>query len=226
MDMTPEQYEKLVASDFEKKGYKVELTASTNDYGVDIFLEKNSKKIAVQAKMFGNTSRKINRRMVMEFYGAKDYFECAEGIIVTDGEILSDAEEVAEKLGIDVQIVPSSGSTLRKNQKLSKFEEVWEKHIIPLKDKTLRRENGETNKIIEVDWGGIVRITSNGKKRSIPIDIFKQAINHIFTNGSITRKEINEEYAGRASSGIVLILSQVPIFRLNKKKPMSIELKR
>lgn len=226
MDMTPEQYEKLVASGFEKKGYKVELTPSTNDYGVDIFLEKNSRKIAVQVKMFGNTSRKVNRRMVMEFYGAKDYFECAEGIIVTNGKILSDAKEVAEKLGIDVQTVPSKGSISRNDQKLSKFEEVWQKYILPLKGKTLCRENGETNEIIEVDWGGIVRITSNGNRRSIPIEIFKQTINHIFANGSITRKEINEEYAGRASSGIVLILSQVPIFRLNKKKPMSIELKK
>lgn len=226
MNMTPEQYEKFIAAYFEKQGYKAEVTPSTNDYGVDIFLEKNSEKIAVQAKMFGNTSRVINRKMVMEFYGAKDYFDCDKGIFVTDGKILANAEEVAEKLGIDIQFIPSGGAIPHGNQKLSKFEEVWKEYIMPLEGKTLKRDNGKSNEIVKVDWGGIERITSNGNRRSIPIEIFKQTINYIFTHGSITRKQINKEYPGRASSGITLILSHVPIFKLNKKRPMSIELEK
>ena len=43
--------------------------------------------------------------------------------------------------------------------------------------------------------------------------------------GEITRKEINDEYAKRASSGVVLILSQVPLFEL-VDKPLTLRLKR
>ena len=42
--------------------------------------------------------------------------------------------------------------------------------------------------------------------------------------GYITRKEINDEYAKRASSGVVLILSQVPLFEFIDK-PLTLRLK-
>ncbi|MFQ5471238.1 MAG: restriction endonuclease, partial [Gammaproteobacteria bacterium] len=48
--------------------------------------------------------------MVMEFYGAKDYFDCDKGIFVTDGKIRSDAKKVAKKLGIDICIISSEAS--------------------------------------------------------------------------------------------------------------------
>ena len=84
--------------------------------------------------------------------------------------------------------------------------------------------NGKINIILEVNWGGINRITSNGNQQKIDIEIFKKIINHILENGSITRQEINDEYSKRASSGIVLILSQLPMIHLNNTRPISIEL--
>ena len=103
--MTPDQYEKYVANYFQNKGYKVKQTPYSNDYGVDVFAEKNKEKIAIQAKMFSNSNRKINRQMVMEFYGAKDFFNCNKGIIVTDGEIIQNAKDVADKLGIEILFI-------------------------------------------------------------------------------------------------------------------------
>ncbi|HNP49532.1 MAG TPA: restriction endonuclease, partial [Bacteroidia bacterium] len=81
-----------------------------------------------------------------------------------------------------------------------------------------------TNKIVKVDWGGIERITSNGNKSKIKIEIFRQAVNQLFRTGKITREEINLDYSKRASSGIVLILSQVPDFVLTSN-PIGLRLK-
>jgi len=220
--MNPDQYEKFVADYFRDKNYEVEQTPSTNDYGVDVFLEKDGVKYAVQAKMYGDSSRKINRQMVMELYGAKDYFDCDKGIIVTNGVIIDNAKEVADKLGIEVLFL--SPSNLGYESKKTEFDEIWENHIKPLEGKTIYRDNGKTNKIIRVDSGCIERETSNGNRQKIDFEIFKKTINHILSFGSITRQKINEEYSKRASSGIVLILSQLPMFRLNTKRPMSIEL--
>src|SRR5690606_19486276 len=97
------------------------------------------------------------------------------------------------------------------------FEKIWENYVLPLQGKTLDRKNGETNKIMKVDWSGIERLTSNGNKGKIKIEIFKQTVNKLLTDGSITRDYINQNYIGRASSGIVLILSQVPFFKLTDK---------
>ena len=219
--MTPDQYEKYVANFFQNKGYKVKQTPYSNDYGVDVFAEKNKEKIAIQAKMFSNSNRKINRQMVMEFYGAKDFFNCNKGIIVTDGEIIQNAKDVAEKLGIEILFIYPQSHVPKNN---SQFDEIWEKYVMPLEGKTITRNNGKINKILEVNWGGINRITSNGNQQKIDIEIFKKTINHILENGSITRQEINDEYSKRASSGIVLILSQLPMIHLNNTRPISIEL--
>ena len=219
--MTPDQYEKYVANYFQNKGYKVKQTPYSNDYGVDVFAEKNKEKIAIQAKMFGNSNRKINRQMVMEFYGAKDFFNCNKGIIATDGEIIQNAKDVADKLGIEILFIYPQSHVPKNN---SQFDEIWENYVMPLEGKTITRNNGKINIILEVNWGGINRITSNGNQQKIDIEIFKKTINHILENGSITRQEINGEYSKRASSGIVLILSQLPMIHLNNTRPISIEL--
>ncbi len=217
--MNPKQFEELVCEHFRQKGYEAETTSYSNDYGVDVFATKGKEKIAVQAKMYGSGTRKINRQMVMELHGAKDYFDCTKAVIATDGVLLSDALEVAQKLKIDIlSIEPSTVLTKPKKSNNDKtFEGIWEKYIIPLQGKTLTRDSGETNKIVKVNWSEIERITSNGNKGKIKVEIFKQAINKLLTDGSITRDYINQNYVGRASSGVILILSQVPFFQLTDR---------
>lgn len=217
--MNPKQFEELVCEHFKQKGYRVETTSYSNDYGVDVFATKGKEKIAVQAKMYGSGTRKINRQMVMELHGAKDYFDCTKAVIATDGVLLSDALEVAQKLKIDILTIDASTELPKpkKSYNDKTFEGIWEKYIIPLQGKTLTRNSGETNKIVKVNWSEVERITSNGNKGKIKVEIFKQAINKLLTDGSITRDYINQNYVGRASSGVILILSQVPFFQLTDR---------
>jgi hypothetical protein len=217
--MTPKQFEELVCEHFSNKGYKAEATSYSNDYGVDVFATKGKEKIAVQAKMYGGGTRKINRQMVMELHGAKDYFDCTKAVIATDGILLADATEVANKLKIEILNIDSSvpSATKRPTSNDKTFDSIWEKYIIPLQGKTLTRDNGETNEIVKVNWSEVERLTSNGNKGKIKVEIFRQAINKLLADGSITRDYINQNYVGRASSGVILILSQVPFFRLTDK---------
>lgn len=93
----------------------------------------------------------------------------------------------------------------------NEFELFWEKYIIPLEGQTIYRDNGKSNTILRVDWSGIERLTSNGNNQKIKIEIFKKTILHLFKHGSISRSYINDEYKDRASSGIILILSNTPV---------------
>lgn len=112
---------------------------------------------------------------MMELYGAAAYFDCTKAVLATDGEVLTDAKEVAHKLGIDILFIqpdrkismPSASSA-----EWSLADIIWEKYIMPLAGKTLTRDNGKTNRIVNVDWSGIERITSNGKHQKIGIEIF------------------------------------------------------
>src|SRR5690606_3829518 len=130
------QFEELVCEHFRQQGYKTELTTYSNDYGIDGFATKGKIKIAIQSKMYGNTSRKINRQTVMELHGAKDYFDCSKAVIATDGAFLPDALTVAEKLKIEIIYLNEFQSSLPKVTSKGKadnsFEKIWENYILPL----------------------------------------------------------------------------------------------
>ena len=233
----PHEFEKTVCEFFRTQGYEAETTPYNGDYGVDVFAVKGKEKLAVQAKMYGGSSRMVNRQAMMELYGAAAYFDCTGAVLATDGKIMPDAVEVANKLGIKLlyvnadngdgrliaaesSISKSDASSVCRSEKNSVkdvnhvFDELWQKYIMPLKGKTLSRSNGDTNVICDVNWAGVERITSNGRKQKIKIEIFRYAIHRILENGYIYRDDINQNYAGRASSGVVLILSQIPDFEL------------
>ncbi len=215
--MTTREYEFYAAEHFKKQNYKVEVTSQSNDYGVDIFATKNSEKIGVQVKMYGN-SRRINRKAIMELYGAKVYFDCTSAKIVTDGVLLEDAKKVADKLNIEIiQLEPNSDfiHVEENNESYAAcFYIDWNTYIKPLVGKTLFNTQNKPNKIISVTNAEIIRETENGKISKISMEIFREAYFHIKENGEITRDYINQNYVGRASSGIILILSQIPSFEL------------
>lgn len=224
--MRPDEYEHIVADHFKTKGYKTTVSSYSNDYGVDVFATKEKERIAIQAKMFGGSARPINRQMVMELHGAKDFFDCTKAVIATNGRILDNALEVAKKLNIEVLNVRAVRDTHSKykSKNANTFESIWEKHVMPLDGKTLYRDDGKTNKIISIDWSGVNRITSSGGTQRIKIEIFKKVINHLLRNGEITRSLINEEYKERASSGVVLILGSTDLFEITKR-PKGLRLK-
>jgi hypothetical protein len=196
------------------------VTPQNGDYGVDVFASKGIEKIAIQAKMYGSATRDVNRAAIMELHGAKDFFDCTKAILATDGVVRGDAQNVAAKLGVEIlylKDLPSLDNSSRKSIPSNLFDEIWMNHVFPLEGKKLLRSNGESNEILKVDWGGIERLTSNGRKQKIGVEIFKYAINKLLDDGFVSRDEINQNYPGRASSGIILILSQVPEFEMTSR---------
>lgn len=219
--MTPQQYEEYIGSLFADNGYKVSVSPLSNDWGIDVIAIKGDEKIGIQAKMYGESSRSVNRRVIMELYGAAAYQDCTKAVLATDGEIYPDAIEVAQKLGIDIlrtsvsedfiPTVPTKQMNCEVKTKAGNisFEEAWEKYIFPLKGRILSNSRG-SNKIIAVDWGGIKRVTSNGKLGKIDIEGFRLAYNVLMSQGYVTRDYINQQVDKRCSSGIVLILGELP----------------
>lgn len=216
-EMSPREYEELVAAHFRREGFAAQVTPYSNDYGVDCIAERPGERIAIQAKMYGRGMRSVNRKMIMELRGAMHYFDCDKAILVTNGELLRDAWQVAKKLGVEViRLETPTGPTIESPSDYSTFDAIWAKHIVPLAGKKLERASGKSNTILEVDWSGVKRLTSKGNKQKIPIEIFRDAVNKLLLEGHVRRKWINDQYAGRASSGICLILSQVPTIRYDE----------
>jgi Restriction endonuclease len=218
----PEAFEQLVAADYRARGYVVKVRAGTGDWGVDILATKGSEKLAIQAKMYGG-ARSVNRRQIFELYGAARYFECTGAVLATDGDFDPDAIQAARKLEVGIwrpevaRLLPKDATRsnptivpVALGDPLPTFDALWSESIVPLVGTTLRLRNGGTNRIIGVDWSGIKRVTSTGRKSQIPIEPFVWAVARIRERGYVTRMEINDHFEGRYSSGVALILAQVP----------------
>lgn len=219
----PDAFEQLVAADFRARGYTVQVSAGSGDWGVDVFATKGSEKLAIQAKMYGG-ARPVNRRQIFELYGVARYFECSGAVLATDGDVAPDALEAARVL--DVTIWRPTTEVARISLKrttrsaldlprpgpasLPTFEQIWSSSVVPLVGETLRLANGGANRIVKVDWSGIERVTSTGRRGHIPIEPFMWAVARIRERSHVTRAEINEQFEGRYSSGVALILAQVP----------------
>lgn len=215
--MTPREYEAAVAAHYASQGYETELGAGTSDWGVDVFATRGREKLASQAKMYGATTRSVNREQVMQLHGAAAWFDCTGAVIATDGRLMPDAEAVARKLGISILRLQGTGiapPTPRRRTRASDFSSVWEQHVMPLAGRTLVRADGSRNEIVAVDWAGVTRVTSKGNRQLIKVEIFRLAIERVLAGESVSRDWINQMYPGRASSGIMLILAQVPLFEV------------
>ena len=101
------------------------------------------------------------------------------------------------------------------NIQIMPFEEMWANYVMPLSGQTI--SNGTlTNRIVSVDGQGITRQTSTGRIGKIAIKDFKFAYSQLAQHGYVEREFINQ-HANRCSSGIVLVLSQLPFIEINDK---------
>ena len=237
--MTPKEFEQYVAEYYQRQGYETEITPYSGDYGVDVIAQKGEERIAIQAKMYGNSSRKVNRETIMQLFGAMTYRQFSKAVIATNGTCMADAVEVANKLGVEIlyfdsalgivetnndeQQVDTERVLSNTNNTTVPFDEMWERYVMPLSGKTIEND-GLKNKIVSVDWGGLKRISSNERISKISIEEFKIAYNLLVSNGSVERTLINQ-HAKRCSSAIVLVLSQVPFIGVRDKPKKMLYLK-
>ncbi|MDO9226476.1 MAG: restriction endonuclease [Pseudomonadota bacterium] len=91
------EFEEYLAGLFRKQGYKAEMTPSTSDYGADLVLVKDGKRIAVQAKRYAGT---VGIAAVQEALSGMAYYKCYAAWVVTTGTYTPNAVELAGKSGV------------------------------------------------------------------------------------------------------------------------------
>lgn len=79
--MKGDVFEKYLKALLKKRGYKVDTTSFTGDYGADLVLSNNDDKIVVQAKRY---SSKVGIKAVQEIVSAKNYYGANECWVVTN----------------------------------------------------------------------------------------------------------------------------------------------
>jgi len=85
------EFEAYVAELFRAQGYKVQMTP-INDYGVDIILQKDSVRTAVQTKRY---SKPVNQAAVREAVAGMLRYKCSKSMVVTNNTFTKSATELA-----------------------------------------------------------------------------------------------------------------------------------
>lgn len=86
-------FEDYLESLFHAKGYKVRQTPKTGDYGADLIVIIENKKVAVQAKRYKN---KVGIKAVQEISSAKNYYKADEVWVITNNYFTQAAMNLAK----------------------------------------------------------------------------------------------------------------------------------
>ncbi len=87
------QFEKYLGYLFQAQGYKTHVTKAAGDYGADLLLQKEGKKIVVQAKRY---SKNVGIRAVQEAHSAVAHYGASEAWVVTNSDYTTAAYELAK----------------------------------------------------------------------------------------------------------------------------------
>ncbi len=97
--MDGEEFEEWLACLFESKGYKVELTRKSHDYGADLIITKRGIRTAVQAKRYNSN---VGCSAVQEIIGARAYYGADRCLVVTNSYFTKNAEVLAKANGVEL----------------------------------------------------------------------------------------------------------------------------
>ncbi|WP_082178516.1 restriction endonuclease [Priestia megaterium] len=90
--MNGRAFEDYLAIILKAKGYNVQQTQASGDYGADLILSANGIKIAVQAKRY---SKKVGIKAVQEISSAKNYYGVKECWVITNNYFTAPAINLA-----------------------------------------------------------------------------------------------------------------------------------
>jgi len=92
--LSPLDFERHIADLFTALGYKVALTPTSHDEGVDAYLEKAERQAIVQCKHL--TTGAVSRPALQQFFGVLQDKGVAEGFFITTGRFTEQATRFAK----------------------------------------------------------------------------------------------------------------------------------
>lgn len=86
------QFEKYLGHLFQAHGYKVQVTQASGDFGADLIIEKENRRIAIQAKRY---SSNVGLKAVQEAVASKAHYYATEAWVITNSKFTEQAKLLA-----------------------------------------------------------------------------------------------------------------------------------
>lgn len=97
--MSGVQFEQYLALLFQDLNYTVKTTPATGDFGADLILQKDNRKIVVQAKRY---SKNVGIKAVQEVKSAIDHYKANEAWVVTNSFFTKAAVELSQSNSVSL----------------------------------------------------------------------------------------------------------------------------
>lgn len=91
------QFEHYLGHLFRSQGYKAEVTKAAGDFGADLVISKDGKRIVVQAKRY---KKNVGLKAVQEVQGAKAHYRANGAWVVTNSNYTEQAYQLAKSNGV------------------------------------------------------------------------------------------------------------------------------
>lgn len=91
------KFEQYLGHLFRSQGYRAEVTRAAGDFGADLILTKDGKRIVVQAKRY---SKNVGLKAVQEVQGARAHYRASAAWVVTNSNFTQQAYELAKSNGV------------------------------------------------------------------------------------------------------------------------------
>lgn len=98
-NMDGHQFETYLRALFKELGYTSEVTQGASDYGADLVMKNDKKKVVVQAKRYGFKNH-VGIRAVQEIYAAMPYYKANQSIIMTNSFYTASAKTLAKACNV------------------------------------------------------------------------------------------------------------------------------
>lgn len=98
-EMRGEAFEEFLLVHFKSQGYEGYMTPRTDDYGADLVLEKDGRRIVVQAKRWKNV---VGIEAVQQVVSAVKHYDAHKGMVITNSNFTENAYKLANSNGIEL----------------------------------------------------------------------------------------------------------------------------
>lgn len=93
------QFETYLKSLLKELGYKSSVTSGTHDYGADLIMKKEGKKVVIQAKRYG-FKNKVGISAIQQVYSSKPYYKAHECWVMTNSQFTKSAKQLAKSCDV------------------------------------------------------------------------------------------------------------------------------
>jgi len=95
--MTGANFENFLIKVFEERGYFVERTGRVGDQGVDLIVDREGSRVAIQAKGYPGTQ--VGNAAVQQVHAGMSFYRCQATAVITNSQFTPSARALAESTG-------------------------------------------------------------------------------------------------------------------------------